>query len=272
MPSRRPASPAEAPPRAVLYDVDGTLYHLWPVRLWMMWRLARAAARHPVRTWREVRILRTYRRCQERLRRPSGDAPAAAGDQLRDAAEALALPTETVRAVVDRWMQREPLRAIRQWRRRGALEAIALVSERGLPQGVYSDYPAEEKLETLGVAGAMDVTIFSGQPGLGRYKPAPEGFALAARRLGIPAGAVVYVGDRDDVDGRGSRAAGMRYVNVRRLTARRVARARRAPSGWAEKLFGLEDNGPGHPATAPGREALRRRPDRSTTGPGGDQA
>jgi HAD superfamily hydrolase (TIGR01549 family) len=61
----------------------------------------------------------------------------------------------------------------------------------------------------------FDVVIASGEPsGPPRLKPAPDGYLLAAERLGVvPAGCLV-IGDRDDTDGEAARRAGMAFRRV----------------------------------------------------------
>ena len=43
--------------RAVVYDVDGTLYPLWPMRFYMLRELAWRLAHSPIRLLREVSVL-----------------------------------------------------------------------------------------------------------------------------------------------------------------------------------------------------------------------
>jgi putative hydrolase of the HAD superfamily len=57
---------------------------------------------------------------------------------------------------------------------------------------------------------------------LGSLKPYPEAFHEAARRLGVEPGRVLYVGDREDTDVQGARAAGLKAVHVEHRTSRRT--------------------------------------------------
>ena len=75
--------------------------------------------------------------------------------------------------------------------------------------GVYSDYPAEQKLAAMGVAVFMDLILYSGEPAVDVLKPHPKGFKLAAERLQLKPEEILYVGDRPEVDAAGAKAAGM---------------------------------------------------------------
>ena len=222
---------------AVIYDVDGTMYRLRAMRARMAWQLAASLVVRPRKTWRAVKVLRAYRSAQERLRGPGGMVtPGRQGHgvcmatqttrdhgtrpddpQLRAAAEALGVPCEAIQPIVEEWMHRRPLRILRRCRRDVVLEAIRMLHGAGVRQAVYSDYPAQDKLAALGVAGCFDAIVWSAQAEVGQYKPSPEGFLRAAELLGVAPRRCAYVGDRADVDGAGARAAGMRYIDVTEL-------------------------------------------------------
>lgn len=79
----------------------------------------------------------------------------------------------------------------------------------GIPMGVYSDYPAEEKLQELGIRECMSVILCSGDPEVAAYKPDPKGLQVLAGKMGQVPEACVYLGDREDVDLRSAERAGM---------------------------------------------------------------
>ena len=74
-----------------------------------------------------------------------------------------------------------------------------------------SDGPHQRaKLASVGLADAFEVVVVSGD--VGHAKPDPRIFVEACRRLDLPPSAVVYVGDRLDVDAQGAVAAGLHGV------------------------------------------------------------
>ena len=112
-------SGSHAPPRdlaAVVFDVDGTLYRLRPVRLAMAAELlVGSLTRGP----RLLRTIRAYRAAHEELRRDAVSRDDLRDEQVRRAAAATGQAPEVVATVVARWMERRPLRYLRIARRRG---------------------------------------------------------------------------------------------------------------------------------------------------------
>ena len=208
--------------RAVAYDVDGTLYSLWPMRYLMAWEIFTALARRPRRIWREMRICRIYRSLLHGLRGMPAPDPPVEDPQLHAAAKELGVDADEIRAIVHEWVARRPLRFLRRLAYPHILQAIGALHRAGVPQGVYSDYPPRSKLEAMGIADFMKAVVWSGERQVGQFKPSPRGFLRTAELLGVEPAEVLYVGDRDNVDGAGARAAGMQFLPVRRATPRRI--------------------------------------------------
>jgi HAD superfamily hydrolase (TIGR01509 family) len=97
----------------------------------------------------------------------------------------------------------------------GALEVLDRLRASGRRTGICSNapFPPEMMLRQLranGIAERMDAVVFSSA--IGRRKPAPEPYLAALRELELPAGAVLFVGDKLREDYDGPRAVGMRAV------------------------------------------------------------
>lgn len=211
--------------RAVLYDIDGTLYELSQMRKRMAFELGRAALTSPVRTVKHWRIIQAYRRAQESLR----DAGPGVS-QLDLAARSLGVEAEALRPVIEEWMEQRPLEILHHCVRRPVIDAIGLLAGHGVRQAAYSDYPSQAKIELFGVAGHFEFGLASSDEAIAAYKPSPRGFLRAAEMLEVQPDEVVYVGDRIEVDGTGANAAGMHFFHVEDLSADRVERARSAES------------------------------------------
>ena len=199
--------PQDANPAAVILDVDGTLYHQRPLRIAMLLRLARAAARRPREMARASRVLRSYRTAQEVLRASADPDPLR---QVDVAAAECGRPVAEVQALVEHWMEREPLAILPRYGRPGLRAFLERARARGVRLGVFSDYPAYAKLEALGVRDLFDAVLSAQDAGVGRFKPDPKGLLLVAEALRVRPADTVYVGDRADVDGEAARRAGMR--------------------------------------------------------------
>lgn len=205
--------PPAAPVRAVVFDLDGTLYHQGPVRRAMLTRLVRAHWRHPLRGVRVLRILSAYRHAQEHLRTASFDGDVAA-EQVRLAAERSGTDVDTVRQLVQRWMEDSPLDVVGANGRAGLADVLTTLRGRGIKLGVLSDYPADAKLRALGVADQFDRVITAQDDRVGAFKPNPRGLQLILDELGSGPADSVYVGDRAEVDGAAAAALDVRCILV----------------------------------------------------------
>jgi HAD superfamily hydrolase (TIGR01509 family) len=219
--------------KAVIFDVDGTLYRQGPLRLAMLWRLLRAHAVSPLRGLRTFRVLSAYRSAQEQLRAGTEDGDLASA-QLRFASDRTRVAAPEVAACVAQWMEREPLPLLQRCVRPGALELLQACRARGLRLGVLSDYPADAKLEAMGLSGLFDVVACAQAAEIGVFKPNPRGLHVARERLGAAPGETLYVGDRPEVDAAAAQAAGMPCAI---LTRRPDANA---STGWMQ-IAGFDD-------------------------------
>ena len=204
-----PATAGDPAYQAWLVDLDGTLYHQAALRLVMALELT-------VLGWPAVACLRAFRAEHERLRLESS-APAADPflTQIQRTAARLGQPEQDVRRLVERWMIARPCRWLRPLRRRGLLGEIADFRRHGGRTALVSDYPARAKLRAMGVAQLFDVVVASGESAEPlRLKPAPDGYLLAAEKLGIPPEVCLVIGDRSDADGQSAERAGMAFRRV----------------------------------------------------------
>jgi FMN phosphatase YigB (HAD superfamily) len=198
---------------AVLFDLDGTLYRQPRMRALMALELSTMFVTGPRSARRRLRALSAYRRAQEALRDASG--PRVSGSaQLAFASARSGVPLDEVRTIVEEWMFERPLKYMRACSAAGLLPLLALLERERLPIGVLSDYPAEAKLNALGLAGRFSPILCSTDPEIAALKPDPRGFLRASEHWGIAPGEVLVVGDRADVDGEGARAAGMPCVVI----------------------------------------------------------
>jgi FMN phosphatase YigB (HAD superfamily) len=209
--------------RAVLLDVDGTLYRQGPVRYRMALALLAFTLRHPVQGLRAIKVLRTFRRLRERLRRERAEGVLCEALQYERPAAVLGVSPESIRKIVADWMVRRPLRHLRACRRQGLAAFLADCRRSGILVGALSDYPPQAKLAALGVRGYFAIELCSTDPEINAFKPSPAGILMACRAWGLRPAEVLSVGDRADVDGEAARAAGTPFVLMGSAGNRSVA-------------------------------------------------
>jgi putative hydrolase of the HAD superfamily len=95
------------------------------------------------------------------------------------------------------------------------MELLAEARRSGLRLGIFSDYPAEAKLNALGISSYFETVVCSRDPQVQRFKPNPKGLQVVAQRLGVDCRRTAYIGDRPEIDGVAAHKAGMRSFIIR---------------------------------------------------------
>lgn len=124
------------------------------------------------------------------------------------------VPAEQVRQAVEKWMIVRPLPYLSACRFNGVTKLFADLKAAGISTGIFSDYPADQKLRALGLEA--DVTLSAVDAEVDCFKPAPKGLRVIAEKLHVPLEECLFVGDRDDKDGECARRAGMPYLILKK--------------------------------------------------------
>ncbi|MDR3276379.1 MAG: HAD family hydrolase [Treponema sp.] len=187
---------------ALAFDLDGTLYP--DSRLYI--RLIPFLLKHH-------RLLFALGKARDRIRKldRAGEwvpEPGFYAAQARIVAEILGEDAPGVEAQIESLIYRgwEPF-FTRISLRAGVREALAAFRGAGLKLAVLSDFPPEQKLAHLGLAGYLDVIL--GSEPTGRLKPHPASFLELARRLDTAPERILYVGNSIACDIEGAKNAGM---------------------------------------------------------------
>ena len=167
--------------------------------------------------WRVSRVWRTlqaFRHVREELRalgRPDNPLERL---QYSVAAERAGVGAGEMESVVREWIFTRPLKYLSQVVRPGTAEVLGRLRDRGIPLGVFSDYPAVDKLKAMGLSELFGLTLEATEADVNAFKPHPRGFLVAAERWGLQPAEVLYVGDRAEVDAVGAAAAGMPAIVI----------------------------------------------------------
>ena len=202
----------DRPLRAVLLDVDGTLYQQGALRACMVIELfalpfVQCSYRSAADIWK---ILHTFRRVREELREMGAPSESLGELQYIHTAQRTGVDPATVAEAVSEWIYRRPLKYLRFCRRHGINAFFSFLTKNNVSVGLFSDYPASEKLAAMKLSGykiwpvlcATDLQVNA-------FKPHPKGFLRACELWGLAPEEVLYVGDRFEVDAAGAAAAGM---------------------------------------------------------------
>jgi putative hydrolase of the HAD superfamily len=185
--------------RAVVFDVDGTLYHAGRLRNKMMFHMLRQFTGRPREGTRAIRLLRVYRSELERLRDQEEPCDIAAR-QLEACRQQTGVAETAVRNVITTLFQEAPLKFLPECIYPGLRDFLVEARKAGVRLGIVSDYPASAKLRALGLDGLFEVVLPASYPFIGKLKPHPLGLNLCLEQLQVQPSEAIYIGDRADVD------------------------------------------------------------------------
>lgn len=199
---------------AVIFDVDGTLFD----HLAMRPSMAAALLRHVLtkrRGWRDLFVVLAFRRVRTRL--AIAEAEEIGHREFEVTSKATKISVNEVEEIVARWLYQKPLSVINRHTFSGVDAFLAMLKERDIRTGVFSDYPAEDKLRALGLS--VDVIRDATDAEIARLKPNPTGFLKVAELLGTSPSRCLIIGDRDDRDGAAAKRGG--FVYLKKTSGRR---------------------------------------------------
>jgi HAD superfamily hydrolase (TIGR01549 family) len=202
---------SKRPIRAVLLDLDGTLYYQRPLRVLMALELCvlpltKLSLSTAYKTWR---VISYFRRAREALRSIGEPEGCLAELQYIEAAKPIGEEPAAIERLVSEWLYQRPLKYLRFCRRRGIEAFFSMLDHKGIQVGVFSDYPVSDKLRALALIDRIPVALCATDPAINAFKPHPKGFLSACAIWRLCPEEVLYVGDRPEVDAVGAAAAGM---------------------------------------------------------------
>jgi HAD superfamily hydrolase (TIGR01549 family) len=172
--------------KALLLDMDGTLYYQLPLRICMAFELFLYYLAH-LNKVKDLFALYRFRKSHER------GCPQEADTSVRY------------------WMQRRPLRYIRLFRDKKLIEFVAELRGSGAMIVVYSDYPAAEKIKVLSPLG-VDLSFCATDADIQCLKPDTKGLEYIINSIGKPVEDTLFIGDRYEKDGKCAEGLAMDYI------------------------------------------------------------
>ena len=187
--------------KAVLFDVDGTLY---PQSFFIKTSL-QFFLRHP-------RLSAAFRHLRHDVRQFGGveDLHLA---QTSLCAGYLRIPAERAQELLETHIYGTYMNMLSKAKPYPKVEQLlADLKRAGLRLGVITDYPVGAKLSALGFDKYWDVAISADT--MGHLKPESDAFLLAAEELKIAPEQIIYVGNEYKYDIIGSKRAGMKAAHL----------------------------------------------------------
>jgi HAD superfamily hydrolase (TIGR01549 family) len=187
----------------VTFDLDGTLYDHKAARMPFM-----------IRNMTRLRVARVGKAVREDLRGQEFASGAALLDEeARVAAERLDVDATQARAMLHSIFNDSLVTVLGKLKDARTRTLLLEVAARGVKLAIVSDRIIDAKLAALGLDDVpWSAKVSADDTGL--LKPSPKPFLLACERMGVAPANALHVGDRDDMDGAGARAAGMAFALV----------------------------------------------------------
>lgn len=203
-------------PKAVLFDVDGTIYSSLKMRICIALHMCIHILMHP-KDIKIIKIISTFRKEREkRAGQYFGDKESLESLQYQWAAEVLRIPADEVRMVIAMWMYTVPLRYMRYSAYVDIFAVLDTLKQKGVKVAMVSDYPVTEKLKAIGIA--VDVEVSALDADVNALKPSTRSYEKAIQVLGMKNSDCWIVGDREDRDGAVAQSLGIPYFSsIRKL-------------------------------------------------------
>jgi putative hydrolase of the HAD superfamily len=153
-----------------------------------------------------IGVISAYRRIRERL----GDEEVVDFERvlIAETAKATSMSPESVQTIVSEWIETRPLRYLRSCLFSGVPQLFAGLQRAGRKIGIFSDYPATEKLAAMGLAAHHVVAACD----VGLLKPHAKGLESLMAAASATARDTLFIGDRVDRDGIAGQRAGVRTL------------------------------------------------------------
>ena len=196
-----------------IFDVDGTLYSQPRMRGMMFVKLFSHYAIRPWK-WKELYAIWFFRKCREKAQYRSFSMKRLYATVARQAG----MCAEDVESVIHRWMFEVPLDVLRCCSFPNVISFIRRMYAEGKKIVIYSDYPAMEKLSVLDVP--FHFLFVSGESGLPALKPCAQAMRYIVDKTGLSPQTLLYIGDREEKDGRSARLIPIDYLDVREFQKR----------------------------------------------------
>lgn len=199
---------------AVIFDLDGTLYDN-----------SKIARSFILRSLLHLRLIGSERKCRHEM---AGKYYGDNGEAYAELFSKMAAKSGHSARQAEKWfwdkympIQVSTLRNTRH-RKPWVDNVLSDLKSKGIKIACFSDYGmVKEKLEALGISPSYFDYIVDA-PSIGGLKPCKEAFLNVARHLEVAPEEALVVGDREDTDGLGAKAAGMQFMLVSQKDSQEV--------------------------------------------------
>lgn len=194
----------------VVFDLDGTLYDQLKLRKKMLLALI---GYYVLRPWKYKDILILYHFRKEREKHAGSELKNLEEEQYEWCLQQVDSSLTEVKKVIDKWIFDFPNRYLQKCSYPGIHSFVEELGKQGISTAVYSDYEVKNKLEKMNIR--LNLAVSSTQAEINALKPLPNGLTYILSEMDIKNKAnCLFIGDREELDGECSRAAGIPFLLI----------------------------------------------------------
>lgn len=192
-----------------IFDLDGTLYNQQKLRNIVLVELIFRLLTFRINL-KDLKIINKFRKLREQ--NLAYESPGIHDEQFQWCANALNIPFDKVKNVIEHWMIQYPLRYLRKARYPKVKSFFLELKNHNKHIAIYSDFPVDKKLKALKLTA--DKTYCSTEAHIAQLKPSKKGTDIICKEFNCHPEQAVFFGDRMDTDGESARLAGVHFILV----------------------------------------------------------
>lgn len=194
----------------IIFDVDGTLYHMLPVKILIVFEMLFYFLVHFRNIW-QIKILQDFRS----IRKQQNWKSRTLEEQMNFIAQQNKRSSSEVYSIINNWIFKRPSRYLHFFRNRNVLKIFNFCKTIGIKTIIYSDYPPVEKLKILRIY--PDYLFYHGDGVIQEMKPSIESMKKITESVKIDTNKVVYIGDSIQTDEKSANLISVRFINVKHI-------------------------------------------------------
>lgn len=193
--------------KCVTFDMDGTLYYQFPLRILMIINMILYCILHPFRI-KEIFIVRYFRKIRENedlLKNKNFKTV-----QYELVASKFKVSQEETKNIISFWLIKKPLKYLNLYKDKRLAKIIDTLHKKKIIVIVYSDYPADEKAKALNIKA--DYIYSSEDKNIMSLKPDPKALKYISKNLNLNFKDILMVGDRYEKDAKLAKSCGVDFI------------------------------------------------------------
>lgn len=194
--------------KAVIFDVDGTLYDQSKLRRHMLRELFTYYSIRPHKISELLILLHFRKQRRNNAAHSEGDLE----NKQYQWCAAKGFPEAKVRSTIGRWIFTKPNPYLASSMYGRVKDFFRSLKDKRIRTAVFSDYRADEKLVAMELQA--DLIVAATDPQVDLFKPNPKGLLYIAQQFNVSVEECVFIGDRTELDGECAKRAGMKYLEV----------------------------------------------------------